>query len=219
MAQIDGLRIVTDEFRASHPHVFKPSTIKGGDKATYSIEMLFDKKTTKVSELQAPLITAAKEKWGPDKKKWPSPLMLPIKDGDKPRMNKKSRQMEVIPEHKGMWVVRASSSAEFSKPHVVGKDPKVALTDESQFYPGCYARAYLKAHAYEFADKFGVKFILDGVQFIRDGKALGGKKPADQMFGVIEGDEGDDIGANEAAEFNDGDAAEMDAEAENETFM
>ena len=57
---------------------------------------------------------------------------------------------------------------------------------------GVHARAALKAFAWSFADKDGVKFVLDGVQKTRDGQAFGGKKPADQMFGVIEGDDGNE---------------------------
>ncbi len=185
---IEKLKITTSEFRVSHPHVFKPTEVKKGDgKLRFSIEMLFEKKVTDLSLLQKPLKAAIIGEWGPDKTEWPTPLLLPIRDGDKPYGKKK----ELKPEHAGMWVVRASSDAEYSKPQVVGRDPKVPLETEAQLYPGCYARAALKAHAYSFADKDGVKFILDAVQFIRDGKAIGGRKPADQVFGVIEGDEGD----------------------------
>ncbi len=184
---VEKLKILTPEFRVSHPHVFKPTEVKKGDgKFSYSMEMLFDKTTTDLSIIQKPLKAAIVGKWGPDKSEWPSPLLMPIRDGDKPHKKK-----GLIPEHKGMWVVRASSSAEYSKPQVVGRDPKVALTTEAELYPGCYARAALKAHAYTFGDKDGVKFILDAVQFTRDGKAIGGRKPADQVFGVIEGDDGD----------------------------
>lgn len=194
--EMEALRMVTGEFRASHPHVFKPTSMKPGQPASYSVEMLLDKATTKLSEFQARVKAAAIGKWGPDQKKWPS-LKLPYRDGDKPYGPKK----EVKPEHVGQWVIRASSLAEYSKPYVVGKDPKIALTSEAEFYPGCYARAALKAHAYSFADKDGVKFVLDGVQFIRDGEAFGGKRPADQVFGIIEGDDGDEnFGMQEADE-------------------
>lgn len=187
----EALKVLTSEFRASHPHVFKPSAIKPGDKPTYSLEMLYDKKTTDLSQFQGPVKAAIVAKWGPDKNKWPQPLKLPYRDGDKPHGKKK----EVKPEHQGMWVVRASSSAEYARPQVVGRDPNVELT-EADFYPGCYARASLKAHAYTFADKDGVKFILDAVQFVRDGKAFGGKKPANQVFGAIAGDAGGDEDMN-----------------------
>ena len=191
-----ALRILTSEFRVSHPHLFEPSAMEGS-KLNYSIEMLFDKATTKISELQAPLKAAIIAKWGPNKADWPEGLQTPIKDGDKPKRNKKTNKMEVRPEHKGMWVVRAKSDAEYQPPYVVGRDPKVKLTSPSQFYAGCYARAALKANAYaHVSGTVGVSFILDGVQFIRDGEALGGKRPADQMFGVIPGDSGDmELGA------------------------
>lgn len=202
----ETLKILTEEFRASHPHVFKATEVKkGSGQFSYSIEMLFDKTITTLSKLQVPVKNAIVGKWGPDKTDWPSPLALPYRDGDKPYGKKK----EIKEEHKGMWVVRASSDAQYSKPHVVGRDPNVPIENESEFYPGCYARASLKAHAYTFADKDGVKFILDGVQFIRDGKAFGGKKPANQVFGVIAGDDGD-------GEMNDLSADEIEGE---ESFM
>lgn len=187
MAEKEDLKVLTTEFRVSHPHVFKPTKIQDGDKENYSIEMLFDKSITDVKHLLKPLTTAKILKWGDDKEQWPSPMKMPIRDGDKPYGKKK----EVKPEHKGMWVVKASSSAEYSKPQVVGLNPKVELK-ESELYPGCYARASLKAHAYTFADKDGVKFIIDAVQFVRSGKAIGGRKPADQVFGVLEGADGDE---------------------------
>lgn len=203
---VESLKVLTSEFRVSHPHVFKPTAMKGDTKLNYSLEMLFDKKITDLSLLQKPLLNAIKGKWGPDKSKWPNPLKNPIRDGDKPY----GKNKEVKPEHKGMWVVKSSSSAEYSKPHVVGRDPKVPLTQESELYPGCYARASLKAHAYTFADKDGVKFVLDAVQFIRDGKAMGGKKPADQIFGIVEGDEGTDEfnGMNDMPGETEGDGAD-----------
>lgn len=181
----------TPEFRVSHPHVFKATAIRGSDKLNYSIEMLFDKKTTKLSELQAPLIGAIKDKWGDDKSNWPKPLTMPIRDGDVAKFDKKTQTKTVKAEHKGMWVMRASSSAEYNRPQVVGKNPKIPLESESEFYPGCYARAGLKAHAYEFADKNGVKYILDMVQKTRDGEPLTSRKRADEVFGAIEDVEDD----------------------------
>lgn len=202
MATKETMQVTTSEFRVSHPHLFKPTAIKGSDKLNYSIEMLFDKKTTDIKTLQAPLKAAMLEKWGPDKADHPSPLMLPIRDGDVPKLNTKTKLKEVRAEHKGMWVVRASSSAEYNRPQVVGRDPSVALQNESELYAGCYARAALKAFAYEFADKYGVKFIIDAVQFARDGAPLSSRKAATEMFGVLGGgDDGDNtFGVTEAAQ-------------------
>ncbi len=207
---VEKLKVLTTEFRVSHPHVFKPSKIPNSDKEAYSIEMLFDKTTTELKSLQDPVKWAAIGKWGPNKADWPSPLKYPFRDGDKPKFNKKTKKTEVRPEHKGMWVVRASSNADYAKPHVVGANPKIPIANEADFYPGCYARAALKAHAYEVGDQMGVKFILDGVQKTKDGEAFGGKRPADQTFGVLEVDndenfmpseEGTDDGTTEESFF------------------
>lgn len=207
MDKTDNTKFLTSEFRVSHPHVFKPSAIiKGSDDLRYSIEMLFDKKTTDLSSLQKPIRAACIAKWGPDKNDWPEGLKKPIRDGDIPKLNKKTKKKEVKPEHKGCYVVRASTKAEYGQPHVVGRDPKVPLENESEFYPGCYARAHLKAFAYEFADKVGISFALNGVQFIRDGEALGGKLPADQVFGIVEGDDGEDMESFDNLESDDEDA-------------
>lgn len=184
---------LTTEFRVSHPHVLKPSQMKDAKtgqptgKPAYSIEMLFPKTTTDLSQITGPIKKAIIGTWGLEKTEWPQPLQLPYRDGDKPHGKKK----EIKAEHQGMWVVRASSSAEYQGPHVVDRDPKLKIENEAQFYPGCWARASLKAHPYTFLDKDGVKFILLGVQKIRDDKAFGGKKPADQVFGAIAGDKGD----------------------------
>lgn len=188
----DQLRILTPEFTLSHPHLLKAVEVKKGDgKFQFSLEALFDKTKVKISTIQAPLLEAAKDKWGDDQSAWPKPLKLAFRDGDKPY----GKNREVKPEHKGMWVVKASSKAEYP-PQVVGRNPKIPITKESEMYPGCIVRASFKAHAYTYMNKDGVKFILDAVQFVKDGKAIGGKKPADQVFGVIE-----DEGGEEAAGF------------------
>lgn len=196
--QNEKLFILTPEGRASYVHVFTPSEVKDRKgrptgKKQYSIELLFDKKTTKLSDLQKPIAAAATFEWG-EKENWPKPMKMPISDGDKPQGKDKKLRKEAA----GCWIVKASSSADFAAPHVVGKDPKIKLTSEAEFYSGCYCRAQLKAHAFDIGEgSQGVKFILDGVQFIRDGDRLGGRKAADEIFGVIEGDDGDEVFSEE----------------------
>jgi hypothetical protein len=204
-------QLTTSVFRASHPHVFKPTVMQGGqaDSAAYSIEMLFSKKTTDLKPMQLALHRAAVAKWGPDKNEWPEGLARPISDGDKPKLNKKTRKKEVKPEHKGNWVVRANLKAQYGKVVVTDADNN-PIENEGDFYPGCYARAALTAKAYEFGDKFGVRFELDGVQFVRDGEPLGSKRSADDMFGApLEDDDADDefsSGEEEADEESEDDA-------------
>ena len=185
----DAMRAVLPEARLSHPHLFKATAYKGRGQEYYSAELLFDKATTPLKVLQAPMIAALKAKWGAQSE-WPKSFKKPYRDGDKPHgINK-----EVKPEHKGMWVVKASSSAKFQRPALVDEKRK-PITEESKLYPGCFVHAAIMASAYDAANSEalpGVKFVLDGVQFAKKGPSFGGRKPADQMFGVLESEDGEE---------------------------
>ena len=78
------------------------------------------------------------------------------------------------------------------------------ITEPSELYPGCYARAYIYAYVWEpYMKKQGVGFILDHVQKLRDGKSFSAKKPVEQVFAPLEAlddedtasdDDDDDVG-------------------------
>ena len=195
----ERFQILTPIFRLSHPHLFEPSVmkVKGVAKGepAYSIEMLFDKKTTKLEDLNKRITRAKIAEWGADKENWPSPLRTPVTDGDKPKKNSKTGKMEVKPEHKGMWVVKARTLAQYNKPEVVDQEGE-KITEKSEVYPGCYARAYITARPYEVGDKYGVSFMLEAVQKAKEGEAIGGRKAAKEIFGVIEREESESFSSD-----------------------
>lgn len=184
-------RVLTPEFRVSYPHVFKAQAIKPTDKPKYSITMLFSKDSD-LGPIKEALKQAKIAKFGPDKSQWPEELESPVVDGDAPKHADKEG-------YKGHWAIKASTN-EDQRPGVVDENV-VPITDQSKFYPGCYARAYIYAYVWEYMGKQGVGFILDHVQKLRDGKSFGGKKPADQVFTPVgtgdesfeETDEADDM--------------------------
>lgn len=191
--------ILTPKGRVSHPHLFTATKMKdvktgkeSGD-ARYSIGMLFDKTEVSYKELMRPVVNAMVLKFGRDQSTWPEGWSRPVRDGDKVPKKKK----EIKPEHAGMWVVKASSKEEFGRPHVLGAN-KRPLEREADLYPGCYAYVSLFATYFEFADKEGITFILDGVMKAyamgdkKDGESLGGKKSVDEMFGAVEGNDFED---------------------------
>ncbi len=185
--QLKARQILTPKFRASYEHVLKPQERKKGDgKPMYSIEMLFDKTEVKLADLQKPAIAALKQKFGADKAKWPSGMNYPWADGDKPMGKKK----KLRPEAAGMWVLKASTNAEYAAPPVVDERGETLITNK-QFYSGCYARAQLTALAYD-NESAGVKYLLDGVQKLDDGEPLGGRKSAAEMFGIADQPDDDD---------------------------
>lgn len=168
----DQLRLLTSEGRVSYPHLFKPNAVKAGDKPKYSLTLLMPKDTD-LKPLKKVIRLAKEAKWGVDKTKWPKNLMGPVNDGDDPQYADK----EGYPGH---WIVKASTN-EDQKPGVVDQNVEPIL-DQSKFYPGCYARAYVYAYAWEYMGKNGVSFILDHVQKTRDGKSFAGKKAAGDVF-------------------------------------
>lgn len=180
-------RVTTPTFRVSYPHVFKPQSMKPGDKAKYSVTMLFPKDSD-LSGLKEAMKQAKIAKFG-GKENWPDDLESCVSDGD----SKKNADKDG---YKGHWVVKATSN-EDQKPAVRDADAG-PIMDQADFYAGCYARAKVLAYAWEFMGKQGIGFILDGVQKVKDGKQFGGKVPADQMFTPIGTGESDD---NEEMDF------------------
>lgn len=186
-ADKDLCRMVTPKFRVSYPHVFKPQQVKPTDKPKYSITMLYPKDSDLMGHvlgsdeersLKDVIRNAKIAEFGP-KKNWPEDLESPVIDGDVP-----DKKGEIKEGYAGHWVIKATTN-EDSRPGVVDEEgiPISPEDGATQFYPGCYARAYVYARVWEYMGKQGVQFILDHVQKLGDGKSFGGKKPVDQVFG------------------------------------
>lgn len=185
-------KIVTPEFRIAYPHLFKAQAMPGTKNAPkFSITMLFDK-TSDMDVLKKAMTAAKIDKFGPDKKQWPV-MASAVKNGDDPKYADKEG-------FKGHHAISASTN-EDQRPGVVDRNGNDIL-DPAILYPGCYARAAVMAYIWEFpkdSGKYGVGFILDHVQKLRDGKSFGGKKPASAVFGRVEGaaDEDTDVQVEE----------------------
>jgi len=180
-------RVVTPEFRVSFPHVFKPQAMSGTNNAPkYSITMLFSKDES-AAWLKTVINEAKIAKFGDNKAKWPKTFVSPVGDGDSEiSITKKTGKPKEG--YEGHWVVKASCNAE-SQPGIVDQHGEPILS-ASEFYAGCYARAYVYAYVWEFpkdSGKFGVGFILDHVQKLRDGKSFSGKKSVSEVFGPVAG--------------------------------
>lgn len=200
-ADKDNCRLITPEFRVSYPHVFKPQAPKPTDKPKYSITMLFPKNTDLMGVAPGPeqtprglkeVIRNAKVAEFGAKENWPANLQSPVADGDAPQFAGKEG-------YKGHWVIKAVTSAD-QRPSVVDRN-MVPISEPNDLYPGCYARAYVYAYVWEYMGKIGVGFILDHVQKLREGKSFGGKKPVEQVFAPLAGEEDDGVAEEEVGDF------------------
>jgi len=177
--------MITPVFRSSYPHIFKAQAPKQGDKLKFSITMLFDKKkdlTGLAPDRKTPrslkdVIKNAKiAAFGPDKANWPEDLISPVQDGDDPKFADKKG-------YQGCWVITAKAN-EDDRPGLVGKDMS-PISDPSDFYPGCYAQAYVRTYYNEYMGKKRILFYLDHVQKVADGESFGGKKAIEQVFSPV----------------------------------
>lgn len=157
--------VKTPKFRTSFVNVFQPRAANENAKPKYSLAMLFPEDAD-LSALKKAAQAAAKEKWGD---KIPKNLKSPFLDaGD----------YEYDGYEPGMTLVRATS---IQKPGVV--DQKVEpIIEESEFYSGCYARATVRAFAYDNSGNRGVSFGLQNVQKLGDGDPLGGRTRPEDDF-------------------------------------
>lgn len=168
-------KVITGRVRFSYVHIFTPAAMEGSD-PKYSVSIIIDKEDKEtIAKIEA-AIAAAKEqgkgKWGG---KIPANLKLPLRDGDKDKPEDEA--------YKGKMFVSASSK---TKPGIVGRNPKVAITDETEVYSGCFGKASINFYPFAVSGSKGVACGLNHVQKLDDGEALGGRGAASDDFEEIE---------------------------------
>lgn len=176
--------VVTPEFRVSFPNVFKSQTNKLSGKEEFSVVALF-KKGADLSALKAAALEATEAKWGSDKTKWPKPLRSPFRDQGEKKKEIEGREVLPAGHEEGAIFLNLKSS---QKPGVVDQNVQPIL-DDKDFYSGCYARASIRAYAYDQAGNRGVSFGLINVQKMKDGDPLGGRSAPEADFAPIAGAE------------------------------
>jgi len=161
--------MLTPEFRVSFPKIFE----KGMD-GKFGCGMMFDKKETDMSLLEAKVEEMIKEKWGTKK---PKKLTLPIMDGDE-----SDRE-----EREGMFYVNGKAGK--YRPALVDRY-KEDIADPEEFYAGCFARAVITLYSYDRKDlgKAGVSVGIRSLQKIRDGEPLVSRVSAENEFDDLPND-------------------------------
>jgi len=170
-------KVTTPEFRASFPNLFeaKLNTLSGKDE--FSIQMIFEK-TADLAPLKKMAKDCAIEKWG---NKIPEKLRNPFRDGDEYNDTADNQREEL----NGKVFINSKSK---QRPGLVDGSLQ-AIIDQSEFYGGCYARATVRAYAYDIKGNRGVAFGLLNVQKLRDGEPFSGKLKAEDDFSPITQDE------------------------------
>ena len=169
----ENQNVMTPRFRASFANVFRPGkAMEDGGEPKYGVMMLFDKGAD-LTALKQAAQKAVVDKWGADKAKWPKNLRLPFRD-----QGEKEGEAYV----KGAYFITATSK---QKPGLVDQRNQ-PIIDEAEFYSGCYARATVRAFAYDKAGNRGVAFGLQNIQKLADGEPLSGRRRAEEEFEPVD---------------------------------
>lgn len=165
-------KVVDGPVRISYAHVFTPTSMyPDSDKKKYSVTLLIPKKDKrlikKINAAVEAAIQQGKQKWGG---KIPASLRMPLRDGDDEKPEDEN--------YEGMYFMNATSA---SKPGIIDLDGEV-LTDDDQFYSGCFARFSVNFFPYNTAGNKGVGCGLNNLQKVRDGERLSGRGSAEDDF-------------------------------------
>lgn len=170
--------VTTGLVRLSYANLWKPSSINGSAEK-YSCALLIPKsdKITlgKIEAALTHLKAEATKKYGV-KGKLPSTFALPLHDGDEEKPGDDA--------YADCYYLNAKAT---NQPGIVGMerdaDGKLKrITDESEVYSGCYARASINFYIYDVPTGKGIAVGLNNIQKVKDGEPLAGRSNADDDF-------------------------------------
>lgn len=180
----------TPQFRVSYPNVFEKRMNTLSNKQEYSLQALFPKGTD-FSVMDKAAQAAVIEKFGKDKKKWPTFLQKPWSQVEKPwkpmvqKPNKETGEMEWPNGHaQGGYTMTLKTVNELK----IVDGAKNEILDPIDFYAGCYAKAFISIFAYDAKVKQGISSTLLALQKVGEGDSLGGRQPVniDTAFEQVE---------------------------------
>lgn len=163
------MRIQLKNVRLSYPNLFTPSRFDDTSEAKYSATFHIEKDSDTHKQVVDAMKAVAKEKFGEKAgeiyKSIQAKDALPLHDGDE------SGKDDLA----GIMFIRANSK---SKPSVVDANKQRLQESDGKPYAGCYVNAIVEIYAMKFNNKPQINCSLCGVQFVKDGEAFAGGRPA-----------------------------------------
>lgn len=164
------MKIKLQNVRLSFPGLWKAEPFKPGDEPKFKATFLIEKGSANHLAVEKAILEEAKLKLGAKAEKTliqvrNNPNKFCFQDGD----------TKSYDGYEGMMALSAKSSV---RPLVIDRDRSPLTEAEGKPYAGCYVNASVEIFTYDNSG-FGVSASLAGVQFVEDGDAFGGGKPAD----------------------------------------
>jgi hypothetical protein len=175
--------IIIGPVRTSFCHLWEPKAPKGSDKATYSVQLVFDEDGPIAKQIEAAIEEAREEGGKKLEGVKASKLRNPLYDGE--------TEFPGDDFYKGKKYVNASNTRQPGIAKKV-KGEVVTITDEEEVYSGCWVYAELNFFAYNNVGA-GIGVSLQNVLKAKDGERLDGRRSAETTFaGVDFGDTEED---------------------------
>lgn len=162
--------------RFSYVHVWEASSIGDDGEKKFSVSCIIPKSDKKTIEAIKVAIKAAYEAGITAKfnGKKPANWKNPLRDGDTDRMDDEAYQ--------NAFFVNASFK---TRPGVVDK-ARQPITDQDEFYSGCYGWVSVNFYPFNVKGNVGVAAGLNNVMKGKDGESLGGRSSADADFADVD---------------------------------
>lgn len=167
-------KVVLKDVRLSFPSLFETEQFKGQDTGKYAASFLIEKSSKQGKEIASLIKSVAEESFGTPV---PKKVEYCIKDGD-------SDEIE-YDGYEGMWAVKANTK---KRPILVDRHKSPISEDDDVLYAGCYVNASLEVYSLDNQWGKRVSCQLNGIQFLRDGDAFGGRNDSLDDFDAIDGD-------------------------------
>lgn len=183
-------RMMLTNVRLSFPGLFEATAFKPGDEPKYKATLLIEKDSPQAKAVEAKLLAVLKEKY-PAKA---ANILASIRSNPNKCCWQDGEGADGTPKYDGYEGMMALTAKNKARPTVVNVDRSPLTKDDGKPYAGCYVNASVDFFAYD-SSGVGVSASLRGVQFVRDGEAFTGGRPADadEFEEVTEGAGADDF--------------------------
>lgn len=171
-----AIRLMLKDVRLSFPDLWAPRKVPGSEgDPKFGANFILPPHHPSVKELDAAIEAVATEKWQAKTK-----TMLPMLANQGRlclhKLPRVSAAGEVYDGYEGMYWIAANSTV---RPTVVGPLREPLTEADGRPYSGCYVNASIEVYAHSHPTGGNrVLAQLRGVQFVRDGDAFGGGRPA-----------------------------------------
>lgn len=163
------MKLVIKNARLSFPDLWEPRAYEAGGKAKYKATFLVPKGSPQAKEIEAAMLAVAKEKWGA---KAEATLKSIVNNPN--RYCYQDGETKTYDGYEGMMAFSASNAV---RPTIIDRNRDPLAQSDGKPYAGCYVNAIVEIFTYDNPGK-GMSASLSGVQFVKDGEAFSGGRPA-----------------------------------------